>query len=89
MACSARCCRLPPRARLILTAAIREPSDPMPGNPAVTVTDGTVSGTKVGVPYCAEAGRVLLPVSFGRRRHRRRHRRSGGGRGSGDAHPVG
>ena len=64
---------------LILTAALREPSDPLPAVPAVTVTDGavsgttvsgttvsgaTVSGTKVGVPYCAEAGRVLLTVSF-------------------------
>jgi len=50
---------------LILTAGLREPSDPMPAVPAVTVAaDGTVSGTKVGVPYCAQAGRVLLPVSF-------------------------
>ena len=58
---------------LILTAGLREPSDPMPLVPAVTVTQGpgqgkgqrsTVSGTKVGVPYCAEAARVLLPVSF-------------------------
>jgi alkylation response protein AidB-like acyl-CoA dehydrogenase len=58
---------------LILTAGLREPSDPMPLAPAVTVTHragkgkgqrSTVSGTKVGVPYCAEAGRVLLPVSF-------------------------
>jgi alkylation response protein AidB-like acyl-CoA dehydrogenase len=58
---------LPPAAagEMILTAAIREPSDPMPLVPAATVTDGTVSGTKVGVPYCAEAGRVLLPVNFG------------------------
>jgi alkylation response protein AidB-like acyl-CoA dehydrogenase len=53
---------------LILTAALREPSDPLPAVPAVTVTDGavsgaTVSGTKVGVPYCAQAGRVLLPVT--------------------------
>jgi alkylation response protein AidB-like acyl-CoA dehydrogenase len=53
----------------ILTAGIREPSDPMPAVPAVTVTAGpggvgTVSGTKIGVPYCAEASRVLLPVSF-------------------------
>jgi 3-oxo-4-pregnene-20-carboxyl-CoA dehydrogenase alpha subunit len=57
---------LPPAAagEMILTAAIREPSDPMPAAPAVTVTEGTVSGTKVGVPYCAEAARVLLPVSF-------------------------
>ena len=54
---------------LVLTAGLREPSDPMPGVPATTVTAGrgavsTVSGTKVGVPYCAQAGRVLLPVSF-------------------------
>jgi 3-oxo-4-pregnene-20-carboxyl-CoA dehydrogenase alpha subunit len=50
---------------LILTAGLREPSDPMPPVPAATVAaDGTVSGTKVGVPYCAQAGRVLLPVSF-------------------------
>ena len=57
---------LPPAAagELILTAGIREPSDPMPAIPAATVTDGTVSGTKVGVPYCAQAGRVLVPVSF-------------------------
>ena len=54
---------------LILTAGLREPPDPMPLVPAATVTPGpgpgsTVSGTKVGVPYCAQAGRVLLPVSF-------------------------
>ena len=58
---------LPPAAagELMLSAGIREPSDPMPRVPATTVAaDGTVSGTKVGVPYCAQAGRVLLPVSF-------------------------
>jgi 3-oxo-4-pregnene-20-carboxyl-CoA dehydrogenase alpha subunit len=49
---------------MILTAGIREPSDPMPRVPAAAVTEGTVSGTKVGVPCCAEAGRVLLPVSY-------------------------
>ena len=58
---------LPPAAagELILSAGIREPSNPMPRVPATTVAaDGTVSGTKVGVPYCAQAGRVLVPVSF-------------------------
>jgi 3-oxo-4-pregnene-20-carboxyl-CoA dehydrogenase alpha subunit len=57
---------LPPAAagELILTAGIREPSDPLPRVPATTVTRGAVTGTKVGVPYCAQAGRVLLPVSF-------------------------
>ena len=50
---------------MILTAGIREPSHPMPADPATTVAaDGTVSGRKVGVLYGAEASRVLLPVSF-------------------------
>lgn len=66
----------------LLTAAVREPSDPMPLVPATTVTLdgapgaglgtaelgtaelGTVSGTKVGVPYAAEARWVLVPASF-------------------------
>jgi alkylation response protein AidB-like acyl-CoA dehydrogenase len=57
---------LPPAAagEMILTAAIREPSGPLPAVPAVTVTGDTVSGTKVGVPYCAQAGHVLVPVTF-------------------------
>ncbi len=55
---------------LVLTAGLREPSDPMPPVPATTVAaDGTVSGTKVGVLYCAEAGRVLPPVSFASAEH--------------------
>lgn len=50
---------------LILTAGLREPSEPFPLAPATMVAaDGRVCGTKVGVPYCAQAGRVLLPVSF-------------------------
>ena len=50
----------------VLTAAVREPSDPMPVAPA-TVADvpaGTVSGIKIGVPYCAAASWVLVPVSL-------------------------
>ncbi len=54
----------------VLTAAPREPSDPMPARPATTATlaggtggAGTVSGLKVGVPYCAEASWVLVPAS--------------------------
>jgi alkylation response protein AidB-like acyl-CoA dehydrogenase len=60
---------LPPAAagELILTAGIREPSDPLPRVPSTTVSGGTVTGTKVGVPYCAEAGHVLVPVSFASR----------------------
>ena len=58
----------------MLTAALREPSDPMPARPAATASlaggpgragpAGTVSGLKVGVPYCAEARWVLVPASI-------------------------
>ena len=49
---------------LILTAALREPSDPALALPATTVTDGKITGTKVGVPYAAEASWMLVPASF-------------------------
>lgn len=47
----------------VLTAALREPSDPFPARPSVTVSGDRVSGTKVGVPYAAEAARVLVPAT--------------------------
>ncbi len=51
----------------ILTAAIREPSHPMPSAPSITATlagqTGTVSGVKVGVPYAAAASWILVPAS--------------------------
>ena len=51
----------------VLTAALREPSGPMPARPATTAAltggTGTVSGLKVGVPYCAESSWVLVPAS--------------------------
>jgi alkylation response protein AidB-like acyl-CoA dehydrogenase len=55
---------LPPIAvgELLLTAAIREPSDPFPDLPATTVTGNTISGTKIGVPYAAEAAMLLVPA---------------------------
>src|SRR5215469_10329328 len=43
---------------LLLTAAIREP----PTHPATAVTDGTITGLKVGVPYAAEAALLLVPA---------------------------
>jgi 3-oxo-4-pregnene-20-carboxyl-CoA dehydrogenase alpha subunit len=46
---------------LILTAALREPSGP----PATAVTDGTITGTKVGVLYAAQAHRMLVSASSG------------------------
>jgi hypothetical protein len=56
---------------IVLTAAIREPSEPMPPMPATTLRDasgpgaGTVSGIKIGVPYAAAANWILVPASLG------------------------
>ena len=56
---------------LILTAALREPSDPAPAIPATTVEwdgevgGGKITGTKIGVPHAAEAHRILVPASSG------------------------
>ena len=51
----------------ILTAAIREPSRPMPETPATTVTASrrgvAVSGVKVGVPYAGAARWILIAAS--------------------------
>jgi 3-oxo-4-pregnene-20-carboxyl-CoA dehydrogenase alpha subunit len=49
---------------LLLTAALREPSHPQPFPPATAVTDGTITGLKIGVPYAAEAHLLLVPARF-------------------------
>jgi 3-oxo-4-pregnene-20-carboxyl-CoA dehydrogenase alpha subunit len=46
---------------LLLTAAIREPSRPQPIPPATRITNGKLTGAKVGVPYADQAGLVLVP----------------------------
>jgi len=50
----------------VLTAALREPSQPRPAVPATTAAldgdGGTVTGVKIGVPYAAEADWVLVPA---------------------------
>src|SRR4051795_3217930 len=48
-----------------LTVAVRESSDPMPARPRTTVDGGTVTGTKLGVPYAAEARGMLVPTDAG------------------------
>jgi 3-oxo-4-pregnene-20-carboxyl-CoA dehydrogenase alpha subunit len=48
----------------VLTAAIREPSHPMPAVPETTVTAGAISGVKVGVPDAAAARWILVPGSL-------------------------
>jgi 3-oxo-4-pregnene-20-carboxyl-CoA dehydrogenase alpha subunit len=47
----------------VLTAAVREPSHPMPAWPGTVATLGTVSGVKIGVPYAAAARWILVPAS--------------------------
>ena len=53
----------------LLTAAIREPSEPMPPVPASTLREGggtgTVSGVKIGVPYAGAANWILVPAGLG------------------------
>lgn len=53
---------------VVLTAAVREPSEPMPQVPATMARvrggSGTVTGVKVGVPYCAAANSILVPASL-------------------------
>ena len=49
---------------LLLTAALREPSHPAPIPPATAVTDATITGLKIGVPYAAEASLLLVPALF-------------------------
>jgi len=48
----------------VLTAALREPSDPLPATPATSAKpDLTVTGTKIGVWYAEQAHRILVPVT--------------------------
>jgi 3-oxo-4-pregnene-20-carboxyl-CoA dehydrogenase alpha subunit len=47
---------------MLLTAAIREPSDPEPDPPATALANGRITGTKIGVPYAAEAHLLLVPA---------------------------
>ncbi|HEX8630870.1 MAG TPA: acyl-CoA dehydrogenase family protein [Catenuloplanes sp.] len=54
-----------PAGDVVLTAAVRELSDPLPATPRTTAAaDLTVTGTKVGVPYARQAHRILVPVSL-------------------------
>jgi len=43
---------------LLLTAALREPRAPH----TTAVTDGTITGTKIGVPYAAQSHLLLVPA---------------------------
>src|SRR6185503_1318759 len=43
---------------LLLTAALREPSQ----GPATSVTDGKITGLKIGVPYAGQSHLLLVPA---------------------------
>src|SRR5438046_3943962 len=43
---------------LLLTAALREP----PTHPVTSVTDGTITGLKTGVPYADQSRLLLIPA---------------------------
>jgi len=48
----------------ILTAAVREPSAPLPGVPGTQLSAaGTVTGAKTGVPFAAAARWLLVPAT--------------------------
>jgi alkylation response protein AidB-like acyl-CoA dehydrogenase len=44
----------------ILTAALNEPAAQLPERPATTFTHNRLSGTKIGVPYAAQADWILV-----------------------------
>ena len=43
---------------ILLTAALREP----PAPPATAITDGTITGTKIAVPYAEQSHLLLVPA---------------------------
>lgn len=48
----------------VLSAALNEPGTTLPEKPSVTLTDGKLSGTKIGVPY-AETAQWLVVTAAG------------------------
>lgn len=49
----------------VLTAALNEPAASLPENPATTLSDNRLSGTKIGVPYAQEANWMLVTTDNG------------------------
>ena len=49
----------------ILTAALNEPGSSLPERPAATVRDGRLNGTKIAVPYAAQADWMLVSTDSG------------------------
>ena len=49
----------------ILTAALNEPGTALPERPSVVLADGRITGTKVSVPYVAQANWMLVSTDSG------------------------
>lgn len=49
----------------ILTAALNEPGTGLPERPATTVRDGKLNGTKVAVPFAAQADWMVVSTDIG------------------------
>ena len=49
----------------ILTAALNEPGTSLPELPSTRLTDGRLSGTKVGIPYAQQANWIIVTTDGG------------------------
>jgi alkylation response protein AidB-like acyl-CoA dehydrogenase len=49
----------------VLTAALNEPGDALPERPKTSLSDGKLSGTKIGVPYAEQADWMLVTTDSG------------------------
>ena len=49
----------------VLSAALNEPGISLPERPSVTLTDGKLTGTKIGVPYAGTARWLLVTAAGG------------------------
>ncbi|TQK29066.1 acyl-CoA dehydrogenase family protein [Arthrobacter sp. SLBN-53] len=49
----------------VLSAALNEPGVSLPERPSVTLTDGKLTGTKIGVPYAGTARWLLVTAAGG------------------------
>ncbi|MGU3654735.1 acyl-CoA dehydrogenase family protein [Mycolicibacterium sp. A43C] len=49
----------------VLSAALNEPGISLPEHPSVTLTDGKLTGTKIGVPYAGTARWLLVTAAGG------------------------
>ena len=49
----------------ILTAALNEPGNALPERPTTTLRDGKLNGTKIAVPYAAQANWIVVSTDSG------------------------